>query len=326
MNDILTPNILHSIIICSTIVILSVIAVSAYRIRKVENRRITLKEDKIKVKDGYALGSYIFLSSIVVLIGIVIFSYSFYAQESVLDFMSLASALVSIILAVVTIIYSFVTNTHTAGQFDKFGNAVDHVNENVENLQVTAAELQKVTDKVDRTTESYMNSADILKDNIQRIIVAISNVSSKADQILSGLDNAKSYSDPAQPLKSIKEGKSFIDDYINTSSRVGVMVMYMCSRAHQLGVKNIELKYIFDDVNIMSYCCGFLVAATSAGLLRTSIKFNEKQVEILNCDKLTTETINHWLETNKLDEMPLIKRLKDRIDEYFGAKEIECAK
>ena len=104
------------------------------------------------------------------------------------------------------------------------------------------------------------------------------------------------------------------------------MVMYMCSRAHQLGVKNIELKYIFDDVNIMSYCCGFLVASTSAGLLRTSIDLHEKQVKVFDCDKLTTETINHWLETNKLDEMPPIKRLKDRIDEYFGAKEIECAK
>lgn len=323
MNDILTPNILHSIIICSTIVILSVIAVSAYRIRKVENRRITLKEDKIKVKDGYALGSYIFLSSIVVLIGIVIFSYSFYAQESVLDFMSLASALVSIILAVVTIIYSFVTNTHTAGQFDKFGNAVDHVNENVENLQVTAAELQKVTDKVDRTTESYMNSADLLKDNIQRIIVAISNVSLKADEILLGLDNSKSSSGS---VPSTSNSKLFIENYVNTSSWVGIMVMYLCSEAYKQDVKKIELKEIFDDVDVMSYCCGFLVAATSAGLLRTSIKFNEKQVEILNCDELTTNAINHWLESVELDEMPPIKELRDKIDVYLKAKSKGCAK
>ena len=36
MNEILTPCILQNIIICSTIIILSVVAVSAFRIHKVE--------------------------------------------------------------------------------------------------------------------------------------------------------------------------------------------------------------------------------------------------------------------------------------------------
>ena len=92
MNTILTPCILQTIIICCTIIIITIIAVSAYRIKKGQQR---------------SWGAYIYYASILSIFTISIFSYCFYGNRNVLDFVSLASALISIILAIITIIYSF---------------------------------------------------------------------------------------------------------------------------------------------------------------------------------------------------------------------------
>ena len=53
MEEILTPCILQSIIICCTLIILSVVGVSAYRIHKVEERK---KELLQILKDNGIIG------------------------------------------------------------------------------------------------------------------------------------------------------------------------------------------------------------------------------------------------------------------------------
>lgn len=98
MNTILTPCILQTIIICCTIIIITVIAVSAYRVNKGQQR---------------SWRSYIYYASILSIFTISIFSYCFYGNRNILDFVSLASALISIILAVITIIYSFYSNSQS---------------------------------------------------------------------------------------------------------------------------------------------------------------------------------------------------------------------
>lgn len=100
-EKLLTPNILQTIIICCTIIIIATIGVSAYRVYQKQSR---------------SWGSYIYYASILTLIGIIVFSNAFYGNRNVLDFVSLASALISIILAVVTILYSFYSNSQSAGQ------------------------------------------------------------------------------------------------------------------------------------------------------------------------------------------------------------------
>lgn len=103
INNILTPCIIQTIIICCTIIIIAAIGVSAYRVYQKQSR---------------SWGSYIYYASILTLLGIVAFSNAFYGNRNVLDFVSLASALISIILAVVTILYSFYSNSQSAGQIE----------------------------------------------------------------------------------------------------------------------------------------------------------------------------------------------------------------
>lgn len=94
MNQLLTPCIVQTIIICCTIIIIALVILSGYRIHK---------------QQAFSSEGYIFISGILTVLAIAIFSYAFYSNRTVLDFISLASALISIILAIVTIIYSFIS-------------------------------------------------------------------------------------------------------------------------------------------------------------------------------------------------------------------------
>lgn len=148
IEKLLTPDILHTIIICCTIIIVALIGVSAYRVYQKQPR-------------GW--GSYIYYASLLTLLAIVVFSYEFYGNRNVLDFVSLSSALISIILAVITIIYSFYSNSQSAGQVDT---------------------LNKAAESVKNATLSYSASAESLQENINKIISAVNRVEEKTDRLI----------------------------------------------------------------------------------------------------------------------------------------------
>ena len=147
-EKLLTQDILQTIIICCTIIIIAIIGVSAYRVYQKQSR---------------SWGSYIYYASILTLLGIIVFSNAFYGNRNVLDFVSLASALISIILAVVTILYSFYSNSQSAGQVEILNNAAK---------------------TVEKATLSYSESAESLQENIKKIIDTVNRVEKKTDQII----------------------------------------------------------------------------------------------------------------------------------------------
>ena len=297
MKDILTPYILQTIIICCTIVILANIGVSAYRIKKAQERKWT---------------SYIFIASVLLIITISIFSVFFYGDKNVLDFVSLASALISIILAIITIIYSFVINSQTAGEFNKLNEA--------------STTLQDAAKKVENATMSYKDSADSLEENIKKIIEVISNVESKADRILDGLKNqhtrtnhkfAETSFDSPSSEQNIIDKQTFINNFVKVSSPVGIMIMYACMKADKSEKNTFNLKDFFDDGNLLAYCGGFLIATTSAGFIQSTIDFVTNDVKVLYCSELIDEPIDKWLQNADFNNIQGLSELKDKIDTYF---------
>ena len=130
------------------VVILGIVGIAAYRIHKGQPR---------------SWGSYIFSSSIFLTIAIAIFSWCYCDNRNVLDFISLASAIISIILAVVTIVYSYFINSRSSGQIDQ---------------------LNRAAQDVSLATLAYEESAKSLEKNIQIITNAINRVEEKTDIIL----------------------------------------------------------------------------------------------------------------------------------------------
>lgn len=273
MNEILTPCILQTIIICCTIVILSIVAVSAYRIKKVQKR---------------SWGSYIFSASILIILAIAIFSFCFCGNRNVLDFISLASAIVSIILAVITIVYSYFINSRSSGQIDQ---------------------LNKAAQDVSKATLSYTESAESLQENIQKIINAINRVEEKTDKLLN--ENTTKNLNQNNVLNNF-DLDTYMNGFINTASVLGILMLYACVKAKDCN-KPFDLNML-GEVNAI-YCMGFFIATVSTGLINGFIDFNTKKITTKDYIPNLKNIIEKWIDDN--DDRPLIKEVKPQIDSFF---------
>lgn len=280
MNMILTPCTLQTIIICCTIIIITIIAVSAYRIKKGQQR---------------SLGAYIYYASILSIFTISIFSYCFYGNRDVLDFVSLASALISIILAVITIIYSFYSNSQSASQVDT---------------------LNKAAESVKRATTSYAESAESLQDNITKIITAVNRVEEKTDRLLdmTSISSSGANSGTNNHLVDF-DLDAYIKGYVNLASPIGIMAMYACIKAKDTK-REWNLDIFANEYNKI-YCGGFLVSTTSAGFITVDVNFSNGNVSVANYLQDVKKYILEWLESFDFTKIEGLQSLKDSIDSYF---------
>lgn len=290
MNEILTPRILQTIIICCTIIIAGIIAVSAYRINKQQQR---------------SWASYIFSASILLVLAIVIFSYCFCKDKDVLDFISLASALISIILAIVTIIYSYFTNSRSAGQIDR---------------------LNKAAEDVSKATISYGNSAESLKKNIEKILYRIDTVEQKIDEnsklITSGATNASINSIGAPHVDKIVEG------YVRSGSYFGnLALLASCYAAlHNKGILSLSnLNSVFDsqDKALLHYMWGYIISSSALGVLQARI--DGENIVISNVYKTLQRNLEEVISTyidNSPDENTKVynQKLFDNVKDLFNTK------
>lgn len=290
MNEILTPCILQTIIICCTIIIAGIIAVSAYRINKQQQR---------------SWASYIFSASILLVLAIVIFSYCFCKDKDVLDFISLASALISIILAIVTIIYSYFTNSRSAGQIDR---------------------LNKAAEDVSKATISYGNSAESLKKNIEKILYRIDTVEQKIDEnsklITSGATNASINSIGAPHIDKVVEG------YVRSGSYFGnLALLASCYAAqHNKGVLSLSnLNSVFDpqDNALLHYMWGYIISSSALGVLQARI--DGDNIVISNVYTTLQQKLEEVISTyidNSPDENTKVynQKLFDNVKDLFNTK------
>lgn len=272
MENLLTPCLLGTIIVCCTIIALALVSLVIYQ---------TYKERENK------LGTYIFNGSVIVFIATSIFSYLFHGSDKVLDFISLASAIISIILAVITIVYSYYTNSRSAGQ--------------VETL--------------DRAAQKVEDTNTTLQRNIQKIIDAVNRVERKTDRLLD--TNGALGSNSNNTFKNFDTNK-YVKTYINIASPLGVMALYACIKSKDYGVP--FSLHLLGNEPVVSYCGGFLIAAVSAGLISANIQFvnNTADVKVSEYIPIVKETVEKWIVTTG-KSFDFVPPLKESIDNYFEA-------
>lgn len=246
MDQILTPCIIQTIIICCTIIILTSIGVSAYRINK-------------KVEQSW--GNYVFIASVVLVLGIAIFSYVFYGNRNVLDFISLASALISIILAIVTIVYSFYSNSRSSGQIDI---------------------LNKAAQDVQNATRSYSKSAESLQENIRQILGTLSEVKDLSKRtnyaIVAGL-GLKGVDSAIDGSKTGHEANDTIDElvtnFVNAGSYIGNLGLLACIYSHKdkkpLNLLEFGSIAEYSDNFLNNYICGYIIASSALGVVQAQV-------------------------------------------------------
>lgn len=272
MNELLTPCIVQTIIICCTIIIIALVILSGYRIKQ-------------QLKQSWH--GYVFIASILTILAIIIFSYVFYGNRKVLDFISLASALISIILAIVTIIYSFYTNGSSIGQAEK---------------------LQEAAEKVQNATISYSNSAESLQKNIHQILQTLLEVREYAESTNNAVNghNSNSISSDKSVISAIEGAKKsntdidkFTKDYINAGSFIGNLGLLACVYAQTKGQKfNLSsFNFTSSDVFMPSYICGYIIASSALGLVNATINNDEIHVTMVmeNLQEKLEHMINEYI-------------------------------
>lgn len=270
------PCIIQTIIICSTIVVLAHIGVCAYRIKK---------QEKVKERSW---ASYIYGASILLTLSVVIFSYFYHKEVNVLDFISLSSAIISIILAVVTIIYSYHINSESRGQ--------------IENLNKAAADVSEAT-------KSYSESSQKLDENIQKIIDSVTRVEETTNRIENYIaDSANSDNNSSSESANSTE----TDKYI--SSTLGMTLLYGMILSKDKN-KALDLTSIFKKVEIV-YCIGFFIATKSAKLIdgKINLKEGKKEIQLKYYKDSIRNSVYEWIMSSNNE---FVRTTKEHIDKYF---------
>ena len=126
-----------TLIIAGVLIVLAVIAPSILHVvfshQKKEEAFRKDKNGKQRYNSNSAVWApIVFLSVLFLVVGICMFSFTYSACSRLLEFMSLSSAIVSIILAVLTIVYSYYTTNSNMKNLGKVEEGVDTIIETSE--------------------------------------------------------------------------------------------------------------------------------------------------------------------------------------------------
>lgn len=291
MNEILTPCILQTIIISiSSLLALYCVTSLIKSLVGKKNNCETCHEKKHL--------SYKLIVSFLVFLLVILLTHKFYANDNIFNFMSFASAIISIILAVLTIIYSYYTNGTTSSSVEKMGES--------------AKKIEGTLLKVNEATQSYKESADSLKNNIATLLSTINHVDQTAEKLLTAqginnISNSKALNEAMTP--------DIVDNFVSLSSQAGNILMYASIKACDKNV-NLDLNSIWNEKEI-EYCVGFLIAAKSAGLFNLKVRahINKKEVEIQEYNPALKEALKSLF--SKKDNQ-YYKRMITKIDNLFN--------
>lgn len=256
MNEILTPCILQTIIICASLLLALLCIISLIK-------NLYGAKDNCENCHRRKHLSYKFIVGILIFLLVILFSHKFYANDNIFNFMSFASAIISIILAVLTIIYSYYTNETTSSSVEKLGDASN--------------KIEGTLIKVNEATQSYKTLADSLQENIHTILNTIQHVDQTAEKLLTaqGINNKPN-------SKTLVESMTpdMVKNFVKLSSQRGNVLMYACIKACDQN-KPLLLDSIMED-GTFDYCTGFLIAAKSSGLFNLKIWANKnKGIEVI---------------------------------------------
>lgn len=245
-----------TLIVSGVVIFLAVVAPSILQVILSSKRNVNEKISDGKNIRSSVWAPIVFMGTFMVLLGISMFSFRFSDCPILLDFMSLASAIVSIILAVLTIVYSYYTS----------GASV----RNIENVQESAKELNNTAKKLDDLSKEIDEDAKSLKQNINRILERLDDIKKRTENIEYLYTNTNSVEMTTIDVKDIKR-------FLEGAPLMGLLFLYACSKAEKAH-KSIPLEQMFfgDTKLNLVYFTGY--SSTLAFLGWLFIKIDKENV------------------------------------------------
>lgn len=297
MNEIITPCILQTIIICVSLLLALLCITSLIKNLKGAKDNCGNCHSKMHL-------SYKFIVGILIFLLIILFSHKFYSDDNIFNFLSFASAIISIILAVLTMIYTFLTQGTTSSAANK--------------IEKASAEITKAVISVQEATRAYEGSARSLQQNIGSITASLSNVEEQTKRILlEQMENNQKESSSGQSF-NIKDKD--IHSFVESASQLGTIALYAASLANEFK-KDFKLN-IIADLDQAWYAVGFIISTSCFNLLEAEFNYQDDNLymSVSEFSKKLKEEVNSKVEKKIKNKEDFFITNKKTVDAFFENK------
>jgi hypothetical protein len=258
-----------------------------------------MDNDKIKIIYQKAKIHFLYIIGILVAIIICLIVSTFGNNTELVGYVSFASTIASIFLAVISIIYAFYSNSQLSQTLGQVESASKNIEKVSDSLSLTTKELDKKTENIPHSIQQLDNKMNYLLEN--------------------NFSNTNKYNG-AEVIPSEQ-----IDHFFEYSSMMGLLALY----AVCLSYKTNKRFYIEDlakktSILVPEYSFGFLVACSSCGFF--SIKDVADDWGIYNVNEEISEKIEQKI-NNRIDRFKdkdkknLLLSDKNIIENYFNQLE-----
>jgi hypothetical protein len=225
--------------------------------------------DKIKIHVGYII-------SILIVIIICLLTKDFKDNQSIASTINFAVGMVSVVLAVVAIVYSFIANGTLQGSVSEINSASSSIKGETASLHLS---LKSVLDVVGH-----------IPDHLTSIENKLISLSSKQAEHLE-----------AKPLPNeasiVTFARDVVDRYMTSSSWNGIKLLYLCYLAAKEDIGDFNLREWKDPLASFDYVYGYLIASASAQFI--VLTDNNATIRIISLPTYVSERLLQEIEKRK---------------------------
>lgn len=252
---------------------------------------------KTKINDNSRKLHLLYVTGILVFIVIELVSYiclnACDSSDKIISYISFASTLSSLILSVVAIIYTIVSNQKGNDVFIKISDKAEAIN--------------RVSDKLC----TIVQSLDSKLYNFEHELHDIHTITNDTKNVINGMLNVPVNKGIADDVDKEK----FLPLLIQAGSVLGNMALLACCYSNQKN-KDFELNYLFP--NYERYVYGYLIAVNSMSFISVDIK--EEKVHVNSVNDIIMGNLKVFFSSLSAEYYDFIKDIQ-KIQEFFDVHE-----
>jgi hypothetical protein len=256
---------------------------------------------------------------------------------NVVDYVGFAGTIVSILLAVIAIIYSFYQSSTYENVNNKLDNSAQKIKNATEKLS-NVSEIKSVLDTFQNEVGDMKGSIEDLKKIVNTIDSGVSSINEKWGEAEKGIFN--SLRPTSNNNENVMADPGFsLDYFIKFINKSGILSRYLLATVDyslKHGLKVVDLKelnkiYLEDFVNVKSSenlllriesaQIGILTSYTQVGFIEVDIVTTQK-FELSSTNKYLSEALQKKLEVEKEQDITTynkLVKLEERIKEMASS-------
>ena len=283
-------------------------------------------EKRIRIHMGYWI--------LMLLLGLIfIITQKFTDTKDFTSYIGNASVLISLVLGLVAIFYSFVSNNGLAGVVGTISQTASSLQASRENMDSLLQSTANATKTLNASAQNITQANELTRDSLEKLGIHLEHLKSESaatraeltairDRMEAG--TPKSAQDSTRPAPS----DSFVMNFLKWSSVNANLLAYACVLAGDSG-KRLLLKKFSEATrsNMANYFSGFLSGMHACDLITREYEgLPAQEYEIIYCadalKRLAKTYILEYAESIKNENGPLYARITEsipRLEAEFGA-------